>query len=155
MDTFKLYDISTPAFSLEGYNSNCRIVDIIDGDTIVIVLPLFSKFYKFHIRLNGIDTCELKSKDENLKKKALKARERVFELVCKNKCIENTRSYIQKYLKDNTVICWAKCSKFDKYGRLLADIYEDNNASTSVSYVLLEEDLAYAYDGGTKVQLGG
>ena len=143
-EAFKDYDISTPKFSLDGYKSHCRIVDIIDGDTLIVVLPLFGTHYKFNVRLNGIDTSELKSKD----KSAYKARERVFEIVCKNKCEANTRKYIQNYLKNNVIVCWIECSKFDKYGRLLGNISIENKY---VSVILLEENLAKPYDGGTKI----
>ena len=46
MNEFKKYDDKTPNFSLYGKNTLGRVVDILDGDTIKIIIPLFDSFYK-------------------------------------------------------------------------------------------------------------
>ena len=48
---------TTKTFSLKNTECYARVVQIYDGDTITAVIPLFDNFYKFSIRLNGIDTC--------------------------------------------------------------------------------------------------
>jgi endonuclease YncB( thermonuclease family) len=50
-------------------------------------------------------------------------------------------------------IVFIKCYEFDKYGRLLADVYINYNDinSKSISEILLNENLAYKYDGGKKL----
>ena len=45
---------------------------------------------------------------------------------------------------------YVKCHDFDKYGRLLLDLYLDKDEK-SISDVLLEEKLAYVYNGKTKL----
>jgi endonuclease YncB( thermonuclease family) len=42
-----------------------------------------------------------------------------------------------------------ECRDFDKYGRLLANVFI--NDGRSIASVLLEEKLAYKYDGKTKL----
>lgn len=155
-EQLKKYDISTPYFSLQNINTYGRLVDIYDGDTVKIILPIMGAYFKFNVRLNGIDTCEIKS--NNIK--AIKARNRICEMV---ECIHGnylvepmglvTPKEIKEYLKSIVCIVFVKCYRFDKYGRLLADVYIDYESTTrkSISEILLSENLAYVYNGGTKL----
>jgi endonuclease YncB( thermonuclease family) len=158
-EQFKNYDISTPHFSLNGINTYGRLVDIYDGDTVKIVLPAFKdKYFKFDIRLNGIDTCEIKSHNPENKEKGLKAKKRVCDMVEEiygnyvNATLD-TQKEIKDYLQSIVCIVFVKCYDFDKYGRLLADVYIDheNISPKSISEILLSEKLAYPYNGGTKL----
>ena len=158
-EQFKNYDISTPHFSLNGTNTYGRLVDIYDGDTVKIVLSAFKDtFFKFDVRLNGIDTCEIKSHNPENKEKGVKAKKRVCDMVEEiygnyvNSKLE-TQKEIKDYLKSIVCIVFVKCYNFDKYGRLLADVYIDYNSLTrkSISEILLSEKLAYPYNGGTKL----
>ena len=53
-DQYKMHDEFTPEFSLNGIICYGRLINIIDGDTIVAVLPFKNDFFKFHIRMDGI-----------------------------------------------------------------------------------------------------
>jgi|Laugrespbdmm15sd_2_1035082.scaffolds.fasta_scaffold00147_10 endonuclease YncB( thermonuclease family) len=157
MEQLKKYDISTPFFSLQNINTYGRLVDIYDGDTMKIILPVMGTYFKFNVRLNGIDTCEIKSHNIENKNKAIKARNRICEMIetihgnYADAKLE-THKEIKEYLNSITCIIFVKCYKFDKYGRLLVDIYIDHETVNckSISEILLSENLAYAYDGGTK-----
>ena len=49
---------------------------------------------------------------------------------------------------------WVECLDFDKYGRLLANVYNLNTeikSDNSFSSILLKEKLAYVYNGDTKL----
>lgn len=150
----KNHDISTPYFKLNGLNTYGRLVDIHDGDTCKIILPIFGTYYKFNVRLNGIDTCEITSHNIENKNKALKARTKICSLIQEkwghSDCPIETQKEIKEYLKSITCIVYVKCYDFDKYGRLLADVYIDDNQK-SLSEILLDEKLAYSYNGGTKI----
>ena len=148
-DDFKQYGGSTPELSVNGLKSYGRLIDIYDGDTIKVILPAFNSYYKFTIRLNGIDTCEIRSKDKILQENAVKARDRVFELLTDNKV--NTKSDIKKLLESEVHLVWVDCITKDKYGRVLANIYKNNTTTKSISDILLEEKLAYKYEGKTKL----
>ena len=149
MNEFKKYDDKTPNFSLYGKNTLGRVVDILDGDTIKIIIPLFDSFYKFTIRLNGIDTCELKSHNEENKNLGTKAKIRLIDLICnKNNILE--KNELKTLLNNNVFLIYVKCYNFDKYGRLLCDISK-NYKSKCFSDILLEEKLAYKYTGKTKL----
>ena len=140
--------IHTPEFTLSGLNTTGRLVDIIDGDSVSIILPMFNNFYKYHIRLSGIDTCEMRSKNEKCKNLAIKARDTLLELVTRSKTRSETRSEIRDILDRNVVIVFVKCLDFDKYGRLLANVFFDNE---NLSEYLLKHKLAYTYTGHTKL----
>jgi len=144
---------NTEFFTLNGLNTYARLVDVYDGDTITCIIPLFNHFYKFHIRLSDLDTCEIKSKNEELKHKALLARQKIIDIVCENNNLDLhcSRKDIQKYLLDNVFIVWLECLSFDKYGRLLANVYKSEDDTKSFSSILIDLHLGYHYDGGKKL----
>jgi len=124
-------DLKQVEFFLPDVNKG-RVMKIYDGDTITIVCKpknTVGKFYKYNVRLSGIDCPEISAKCEEEKKVAKIARDKVGLLLFKNMVeIENVKP--------------------DKYAnRIVADvIYNDIN----VSEWLLEKKLAVPYDGGKK-----
>jgi endonuclease YncB( thermonuclease family) len=161
---FNNYDINTPEFTLDKSFIPGRLVDIIDGDSLVIILPVFNSYYKYHVRINGIDTCEMKSKNQDNKILALKAR---LELLClitqdtkqytkqytkQEYDINITRTDIKRILNESVFLVYLECKDFDKYGRLLADVYTDKTKTIMLSQHLLDKHLAYVYTGATKLK---
>ena len=108
-----------------------QVIKVYDGDTITIATRLpykDSPLYRFPIRLKGIDTAEIKSKNENEKKHALLARDALSELILhKTVVIKNIEN--------------------EKYGRVLADIYLED---LCLNEWMIEKGYAVKYDGGTK-----
>lgn len=152
MEELKKCNIDTPSFSLDGTNTYAKVISVKDGDTIVLAIPFLHTFFKFDCRLNNIDTCEIHSSNMKLKEKGLQAKCRVIELLSKQ-TVEQTLSKkdIQNIFDINCCIVWIKCYDFDKYGRLLIDVYLNENEKKCVSDILLEEKLAYSYHGLTKL----
>lgn len=111
------------------YTYRATVVKIIDGDTlnvdIDLGLDIIAKDQK--LRLYGINTAELKSRNPEEKEKANKAKERLSQL-----CPVGSKIVI-KTLKD----------KQEKYGRLLAIVYSIDNRE--VNKLLVEEGLASEY----------
>lgn len=149
IEVFKQYGGSTPELSINGLKTYGRLIDVYDGDTIKVILPAFNSYYKFTLRLNGIDTCEIKSKQLELKDYAIKARNKILELITNNYEI-NTKKEIKELLESNVYLVWVECLESDKYGRILANVYK-NKDTKSLSDILLEENLAYKYSGKTKL----
>ena len=154
-ELFKNYDNNTtPHFSLNGQKLWGRVVSVYDGDTLTIVLNVFSSVYKFSVRMNGIDTCEVKSKNEKNKELACFARTRLLSLITGKDTSEiltlNDRRKINNILNKSMYFVWIECFDFDKYGRLLANIYKDESSQEHFSQILLREKLAYEYKGSTK-----
>lgn len=110
-----------------------RVIKVYDGDTITIASKLpyaTSPLYRFQVRLNGIDTPEMKGKDVLNEEKiaANNAREFVHGLI------------FNRYVRLENV-------KNEKYGRILADVYIGD---TNLNELLLKERYAVKYDGKTK-----
>jgi len=148
-EDFRQYGGSTPELSVNGLKTFGRLVEIYDGDTVKVVLNAFGSYYKFTIRLNGIDTCEIRSKDKVLQENAIKARDRLFEILTDKKVI--AKNDIKNILDTDVYLVWVECCAKDKYGRVLATIYKNKGDAKSVSEILLEEKLAYTYEGKTKL----
>lgn len=110
-----------------------QVIKVYDGDTITIAskLPFAdSPLYRLSVRLNGIDTPEIKSKSEDEKTCAKEARDELAKLIL-NKEI---------HLKN---------IKSEKYGRILADVYFGD---LHINEWLIEKRMAVRYDGGTKIK---
>ena len=137
-EIFTKYDEGTSIFTLKGRKCWGRVVDVYDGDTIKIILPIFGEFLRFNARLDGIDTAEIKSTDDEIKKLAKKAKERLKELIAEKQNMEK-----------KVCIVWVECLEWDKYGRLLVNIYKKPGGE-SLAKILIKENLAYEYDGGRK-----
>lgn len=110
-----------------------RVIKVYDADTITIASKLpynESPLYRLSVRLNGIDTPEMKGKDisEEEKLAAKSAREFVYNLV------------FNKFVRLENV-------ESEKYGRILADVYIGD---IHLNDLLLKERYAVKYDGGTK-----
>lgn len=123
-----------PKFSMEGHTVEAHIVKCYDGDsfTAEFAIPQIdgSPVYSWNCRVVGIDTPELRDKDPAFKALAIEARDLVREM-CLNKK------------------CKVELGGFDKYGRVLATLYEPEDGC-SVADVLVAEGYAFKYDGGTK-----
>ena len=109
-----------------------RVIKVYDGDTITIASRVpglkNSPIYKFSVRLNGIDTPELRTKNEDEKEIAVKAQKELSDKIFGKDIV----------LKD---------VKTEKYGRLLCEIYFENE---HLNKWLVDRRLALPYDGGTK-----
>ena len=109
-----------------------KVVKVYDGDTITIVSDIpglkNSPVYKFSIRLNGIDSPEIKGKTEDEKHIAIKARDTLSNMILGE-------------------IVYLKNKKNEKYGRILCDVYK---GETNLNKMMIEKRLALPYEGKTK-----
>ena len=147
-------DSNTPSFSFNGLNCISRIIDITDGDTVKAIINFKDNYYKIVIRLFNIDTCETRSKNIENKNLGLDAKKRVYNIITNKHIDDNNNNNIKKIIKNelnsNCYYIYIKCYDFDKYGRVLADIYKNEN-DLSISNILIDEKLAYIYSGKTKL----
>jgi endonuclease YncB( thermonuclease family) len=152
MENLHLYNRNTPMFSLNGIKTYARVVDIIDGDSINCIIPLFNnKYYKFNIRLNDIDTCEMKSKNDMNKKLAIAARDLLFELITNKKLYQLSKKEISDILDEDMYLVWIECLNFDKFGRVLAKVSKNETSPQTFSDTLIDKKLAYNYNGEKKL----
>ncbi len=153
---------STPHFSFRGRSCWARVVDVHDGDTVSLVLPMDDdggRFHRFNVRLQGIDACELRSGLPELRDLALRARSRLAAL-CQGSCHQTTErpetgEGLDGFPTDwESTVClvWAECHDLDKYGRVLATLRSDpEDRGPSFGERLCQERLAYPYRGATKL----
>lgn len=116
---------------------NVKIVSIYDGDTFKVNLPCSEDIFckDISVRVNGIDTPEIKTKDSCEKKKAKEAQALAKDILGKGPVI----------LKN--------CQR-DKYFRLLCDIIVlGKNQGYNLSEELLAQNLAVEYHGETKADV--
>jgi micrococcal nuclease len=109
-----------------------QVVKVYDGDTITIASKMpydNSPMYRFSVRLNGIDTPEIKGKTDDEKSMAIEVRNKLSELIM------NKRVFLKNVSSE-------------KYGRILADVYLDD--TIHINQWLVDNRYAVKYDGGTK-----
>ena len=114
-------------FPIEGG----RVIKVYDGDTITIAAKLpFDKspLYRLSVRLNGIDTPEIKGKTDDEKTAAKQVKDALSNLI------------LNKHV-------FLKNIQTEKYGRILADVYI---GELHINQWLITEKYAVKYDGGTK-----
>lgn len=110
-----------------------KVIKVYDGDTITIASRLPNTdgpIYRFSVRLNGIDTPEIRGKSVAEKELAIVVRDALRELIM-GKVVE-LRNVAN-----------------EKYGRILADVYLD---SVSINDWLVEQNFAVPYTGGKKMR---
>jgi len=108
-----------------------KVIKVYDGDTITIASKMpfdQSPYYRFSVRLKGIDCPEMRTKNAQEKE-----------------CAILTRNFLKDLLMDKMVML--KEVELEKYGRILADVYLDE---VNLSDLLCEKNMAVKYDGGTK-----
>jgi|LauGreSuBDMM15SN_2_FD.fasta_scaffold05102_3 endonuclease YncB( thermonuclease family) len=109
-----------------------KVIKVYDGDTITIASKYpgaeNSPMYRFSVRLNGIDSAEIKGKTVAEKEQAVIARDALSKMIL------------------NKIVTLKNLST-EKYGRLLAEVYLDD---LHLNAWMLEHNYAVPYDGGTK-----
>lgn len=113
---------------------NFKVERVIDGDTIVVKIDLgFSIWVKKTLRLNGVDTPEIRTSDPTEKQAGQKAKE-----------------FVETFLKKpgNLLKTGKKAGKF---GRYLADFF--NSENESLSDLLIANNLAVKYTGGSREKI--
>lgn len=153
------HTIQTPVLSLHGVHTWARVVSVYDADTMTVVLPVFGSVFRVNVRLQGIDCCEIKSKQKENKERAVRARNRVLQyvgaLLDQPSALDSalSRGQIITLLETRVCLVWLECGDMDKYGRVLANVYASPAADQTASFSerLIAEHFAYRYDGGTKM----
>jgi micrococcal nuclease len=123
---------NTDKFSFDGQRFLCKCIKVYDGDTVTVAFKPFShteRIYKYSIRLSGIDTPEIRTINPQEKIEGIKIRDLLSDRI------------LNKFM-------YIECGGFDKYGRLLGHLFDEDN--DNINEWLIKEGYAYNYDGGTK-----
>ena len=113
------------------YNYKAKVLRVYDGDSITVLIQLgFNIILKQNIRILGIDTPEIRTKNK---------KEKAFGL--------KVRDFLEEWIQDKEVIIITE--KPDKFGgRYLAHV--ETIDGTNVAWVLKSKGYAKPYDGGKK-----
>lgn len=124
-------------FSFNNFKCKAKVVDVYDGDTGRIVFKYHGKFIQYKYRLLGVDTPELKPL------KSIPDREKIIFRA------KEAKKYVEDLLLNQIVK--VRMYDFDKYGRILIDIYP-NKLGKSINGLLIDKNLAVNYDGKKKLK---
>ena len=124
------------------YEYKCKLVKIVDGDTVDVDIDLgFGVWMKDErVRIMGIDTPESRTRDKIEKQFGLAAKKRLKELLGKSAVLKTQVNRDGEDMRG-------------KFGRVLGDfnVYDSNKDSwRPVTDILVEEGHAVAYFGGSK-----
>lgn len=126
--------------SLKRFCYGAKIEKVIDGDTVDLIVDLgFNIHHKIRVRLYGVDTPESRTVNKAEKEAGLKAKEFV-------------KSWSETH---STVLIETVKDKNEKYGRVLAKIYADENKNECLNERLTSEGFAKSYFGDKKEMFNG
>lgn len=137
IDQFKRLKSSTcdvSPFTFQGQTKFGKVIHVYDGDTCKINLFIKDDLYRFTVRLKGYDSPEMKSHDPLEK--------------C---CAGISKKALSDLILDRVVLL--KCFEFDKYGRLLCQIFirdEQKHELVDVNDYMIKHKLGYSYHGEKK-----
>ena len=151
----------TPLFSLEGRTLHVKVIDAYDADTVTVALTLGDELCAFKVRLTGIDTPEMRPprarpNREQEKRMAVRARNTLIGWVTSGDDPEpdvrySRRRLRREFFEPNRKLVWLRAGPFDKYGRLLGELFEQSGGGGAFNQRLLDAGLARPYDGrGTR-----
>jgi micrococcal nuclease len=122
-----------------------RVLSVYDGDTLTVAGRINGQVYQFPVRLQGIDTPELRCK--------CKTRKGPWTLETRQKMCEqehNLARFAKNALKNKVLrkVVKIKISNVrEKYGRLLAELFLDGQ---NINHWMVEQGLAKKYEGRAK-----
>lgn len=115
-----------PIFSFNGLKCWCKCVGVYDGDTVTVVFDYKGELIKDHIRLWGINTPEIRTRDAAEKEAGLSARD-----------------YLREQILDR--IIWVEFFGEDKYGRSLGKLFITSDEQECINDQLVKLGYAKEY----------
>ena len=125
-------------FSFIGQSFIGIPTNIYDGDTLSILFIYNGNPIKYRCRCLGYDSPEMKPLLSNVNRE----NEKVMAISAKNRFTELLNKSPEGIIKFD-------CHEFDKYGRLLVEIWNQIDEK-SINEIMVEEGHGKKYDGGKK-----
>ena len=116
----------------EMFFYRAKVVNVIDGDTLDLMIDLgFNVHHSIRVRLDGVNTPESRTKDLREKELGLKAKAFSTDWTTRH----------------STVFVQTVKDKKEKFGRILARVYSDENKTACLNDDLIDSGNARAYNG--------
>ena len=134
---------NTQLFNITNETFLAKIVDVYDGDTCKAIIKFRGQYNVFKIRMYGYDSPEIRKYGNN----TLKPGEKEAGLAAKR--------FLSQLILNKIV--YLETKGFEKYGRLLANIYLINSQcicsdlkGTFINQYMIDNKHGYVYTGKTK-----
>lgn len=140
-----------PELQIAG-RRRARLLETHDGDTIKVAVVLHGKVVKVAVRLLGVDTPEVRTKNPEEKAAGIRARNFVAAWALPGRfTVEGVygESALKAAYAEKAVMLEVDFKGTDKYGRHIGSVYRPG-CGRSLSDLLISSGHAVAYDGGTK-----
>lgn len=124
-------------FTWENKTFIAKPSHVYDGDTFTATWCYNNELIKYRCRCLGYDSPEMKPRLNNPDRDEIKIKANIAK-----------ERFIQLLNQDPTITI--VCGEFDKYGRVLVNIYNDTNGEKSINDMMIDEGFGYVYHGGTK-----
>lgn len=116
----------------EKFFYQAKVLGVIDGDTLDLLVDLgFNVHHQIRVRLNGLNTPESRTSDIREKELGLKAKSFTQDWTTRHPIVHVSTS------KD----------KKEKFGRILALVYSDENKTACLNDDLIDSGYARKYNG--------
>lgn len=151
-------------FSLEGVNSVGKIVDVYDGDTITVILPLCHILFKdiftekdiveklkevHRANFNEVSVLNKMFKAFKCRLAGIDTPEKRTRNKAEREWSENATRYLKGILHPSGIHHF-HIHGADKYGRLLVDVYKYKDDVATINNQMIISGYAYAYDGRSR-----
>jgi endonuclease YncB( thermonuclease family) len=131
-------DKDVPYFNFENQTFIAKPCNVYDGDTFSVIFDFKGELIKYRCRCYGYDTPEMRPS----KKNPNRLKEKELAYAAKQRMVELLEAHPSKLIK-------IQCLKFDKYGRILINAWNNVNEK-SINEIMVEEGHGKWYDGGKK-----
>jgi hypothetical protein len=132
-------------FNLDGVISECKVLDVYDGDTITVGFLINNTPLSQRLRLRWINTEEIKqskNKPENIKieliQRALIAKYRLVELL--TGVYPSPNNSCKDIIKNNKKTFYVKFYKNDSFGRSISELYLDKDLKQCINLIMINEN---------------
>ena len=115
---------SCEELTFKGQKLKCKVIEVYDGDTVTLAFKFRGKYFKKRCRLHGINSPEIRTRDREEKKQGFLAKDHLKEMI------------------DGKIII-LDCFGWDKYGRLLGNIYM---GKICINDKMMEDGFAEKYE---------
>ena len=132
----KLYECEY--FSFVGKTFFAKPCNIYDGDTFSIIFLHNNNVIKYRCRCIDYDSPEMKPSLSNPNRE----KEKALAVNAKNR-------FTELLTKHESGLVFVECFEFDKYGRILVQVYNMIDTK-SINEIMVEEGHGKVYDGGKK-----